>query len=105
MYKRQYLIIAVLNTVQIVRIANIRFKPLDILIKPLIAAGVMGVCGYFLSGILPTSRVLTVLEILICGIIYVIMIFAVRAIKREDIMNMPKGEKIAGILEKFKLIK
>lgn len=100
-----YLIIAVLNTVQIVRIANIRFKPLDILIKPLIAAGVMGVCGYFLSGILPTSRVLTVLEILICGIIYVIMIFAVRAIKREDIMNMPKGEKIAGILEKFKLIK
>ena len=33
------------------------------------------------------------------------MIFAVRAIKREDIMNMPKGEKIAGILEKFKLIK
>ena len=100
-----YLIIAVLNTVQIVRIANIRFKPLDILIKPLIAAGVMGVCGYFLSGILPTSRVLTVLEILVCGLIYVIMIFAVRAIKREDIMNMPKGEKIAGILEKFKLIK
>lgn len=99
------MIIAVLNTVQIVKIANIRFKPLDILIKPLIAAGIMGVCGYFLASILPTSRVLTVLEILVCGIIYVVMIFAVRAIKREDIMNIPKGEKIAGVLEKFKLIK
>lgn len=100
-----YLIIAVINTVEIVRIADIKFSFTDIIIKPLIAAAVMGVCGYFIAGALPSSRFMTLFEIAVCGFVYVVMIFVVRAVKREDVMNLPKGEKIAGILEKFKLIR
>lgn len=100
-----YTIIAVINTVQIIRIAGINFSVINIIIKPLIAAGVMGVCGWLLADALGTSRVMTLFEIVVCGIVYVIMIFAVRAVKREDVLNLPKGEKIAGVLERFKLIK
>ena len=100
-----YLIIAVINTVQIVRLSEMKFKPVDTIIKPLVAALVMGVAGWFIAGVLPGSRLMTLLEIAVCGIIYAVMIFVVRAVKREDLMNLPKGEKIAGILERFKLIK
>ncbi len=100
-----YLIIAVINTVQIVKLADIRFSFTDVIIKPLIAAGIMGVCGYFIAGTLPVSRVMTLFEIIVCGLVYGIMIFVVRAVKREDVLNLPKGEKIAYILERFKLIK
>ena len=100
-----YLIIAVINTVQIVRLSEMKFKPIDTIIKPLIAALVMGAAGWFIAGALPSSRLMTLVEIAICGVIYVIMIFVVRAVKREDLLNLPKGEKIAGILERFKLIK
>lgn len=100
-----YLIIAVINTVQIIRLADIKFSFMDIIIKPLIAAAVMGVCAYFLARALPASRIMTLFEIMVCAVIYGIMIFVVRAVKREDVLNLPKGEKIAGILERFKLIK
>lgn len=100
-----YLIIAVINTIQIVRLANIKFSFTDVIIKPLIAAAVMGVCGYFTAAALPTSRIMTLFEIVVCVLVYGIMIFIVRAVKREDVLNLPKGEKIADALERFKLIK
>lgn len=100
-----YLIIAVINTVQIVNHAKIRFKFIDVVVKPVIAAVVMGVFAWFIDGFLPQSRVITLLEIAVCAVVYLIMIFVVGAVKREDVLRMPKGEKIAGILEKFKLIK
>lgn len=100
-----YFIIAVINTVQIVRISGIRFGVLDVVLKPLAAAGVMGVFAWVIDSFLPQSRIITLFEIAMCAVVYLIMIFVVRAVKREDVMRMPKGEKIAALLEKFKLIK
>lgn len=100
-----YFIIALLNTVQIVRVSKIKFSAIDIIVRPLAAALVMGIVGYFLARSLPASRLLTIVEIGLCGVVYLVMIFVVRAVKREDVLNMPKGEKIASVLEKFKLIK
>lgn len=100
-----YLIIAVLNIVQIVRVSGMKFGIFDFLIKPLVASLVMGICGYGLIMILPSSRIFTILELMICVLVYGIMLFVVRAVKREDVLNLPKGEKLVEILEKFKLMK
>lgn len=100
-----YFIIAVINTAQIVRHSKIHFGFGDVVIKPLIAAGIMGVFAWIIDGFLPSSRLITLLEIAVCAVIYVVMIFVVRAVKREDVMHMPKGDKIAQVLERFKLIK
>lgn len=99
-----YLIIAVINTIEIIKIADIKFNFYDVIIKPLIAALVMGVVGFGLAKALGSGRVMTMLSIMICGVVYLVMIFVVRAIKREDVLNLPKGKKIADLLEKFKLI-
>lgn len=100
-----YLIIAVINTIQIVRLSGMKFKAVDMVIKPIAAALVMGVVGLLLGRILPSSRLMTLIELAACAGIYLIMIFVVRAVKREDLLNLPKGEKIADLLARFKLIK
>lgn len=100
-----YLIIAVLNMVSIVRVSGMRFHVVDFLAKPLIAAGAMGVLGLVLDHFLPLSRWIAIPEIAVCGVFYGIAVFAVRAIKREDVLRLPKGEKIAAILTRCKLLK
>lgn len=100
-----YFIIAVINTVEIIKISDMRFSFVDTVVKPLIAALVMGAAGYAMAVALPSSRVMTLVEIMICVVVYTLMIFVVHAVKREDVLNLPKGERIAEVLERFKLIK
>lgn len=99
-----YLVIAFLNIRAIIKAASIKFEWSSFIIKPVVAAIVMGAVGFGLSAFLPMNRLLCLVEIAICGVVYVISAFAVKAIKKEDILTLPKGEKIAGILEKYKLI-
>ncbi|MBQ3573498.1 MAG: polysaccharide biosynthesis protein [Clostridia bacterium] len=100
-----YLVIAVLNILSIIKIAGIEFKWSSFIIKPTLAALIMGAVGFVLSTFLPIGKALCLVEICICAIVYGISIFAVRAVRRDDILMLPKGEKIAGLLERYKLIK
>ena len=100
-----YLIIAVLNMVSIIRISGMRFKWLDFIIKPILAALIMGAAAFVMDTFLPIHKLLTIVELGICVIVYFFAIFAVRAIKKEDILNLPKGDKIAEILTRYKLLK
>ena len=78
------------------------------LLKPLAAAIIMGavaVSSYDLfSNIVGSSRIPTIVAIALAGLAYIVTVLLVRGFKREDIMNMPKGEKIASILTKYKLL-
>ncbi len=100
-----YGIIALINIICIIRVVKIRFSIMDMVIKPVFAALVMGGVLLLLEKYLGISRVMTVLSICIGGAVYIISAFAVRAISRDDILILPKGEKMAQILERFKLIR
>ncbi len=80
----------------------------SIFVKPLLAGIVCGVGAYFAEIFFDyffTQRIATLLAVLAAIIIYIIALFIFRAIKREDILQMPKGNKIVKILEKRKLIR
>lgn len=109
-----YTIIACLNLKDIVKYAGIKFKPVEFIIRPVFAAIIMGVVGfifgyyitphgYLLSG--DANKIIILVEIFVCALVYFFAIFAVKAIKKEDILNLPKGEKIVNILTKFRLMK
>lgn len=100
-----YLIIAVLNITSIIRISGIEFKWSSFIIKPVAAAVIMGAVGFVMSSFLPISRVLCIVEIGVCAIVYIIGIFAVRAVCKDDVLMLPKGEKIAVLLERYGLLK
>ncbi|MEG2669970.1 MAG: polysaccharide biosynthesis C-terminal domain-containing protein, partial [Oscillospiraceae bacterium] len=100
-----YFVIAVLNMCCIIKVTGLHFKWLDFIIKPIAAALIMGAVGFVMSTFISLGRITTILELGICAIIYFIAIFAVKAIKEEDILNLPKGEKLLGVIKKFGLMK
>ena len=112
-----YLVIAVLNMRGIIKHAEIKFKWKEFIFKPLFAAIIMGAVGFVLGTFITSEsylladggatmkKLVIICEIGICAIVYFFAAFAVGAIQRSDILQLPKGEKIANLLTKFKLLK
>ena len=100
-----YTIIAVLNVRAIIKASGVKINWNDFLIKPIFAALIMSAAGFVLSTFIPISKALCIVEIAICGIVYFASIILVKALKKEDVLNLPKGEKLVAILEKLKIFK
>lgn len=100
-----YLVILVINLVNIRRL-HIPFSLRRSFLRPLLAAGVMGVFVWLiyppLAVLLGNGRLMSLISVLLtvalAAVIYLLMLIAVKALPREDILMLPKGEKIAKIL-------
>ncbi len=80
----------------------------SILIKPLIAAIICGVTSYFAEiffDLFLVQRLATIVAVVTAIIVYFVALLLIKAIKKEDIVQMPKGYKIVRILEKRGLIR
>lgn len=102
-----YLFIVIVSIIKIQKVAKIRLDYLSIFIKPIIAGILCGVVAYFsfilFSGFIST-KVATLFSIVFAGIIYVIVLIFIRGIAKDDVIMLPKGEKIAKTLEKRNLL-
>ena len=109
----------VLDLVVITRVIPNRPRLLPIFVKPAIASAIMGGATWAVYGLL--SRVLTAeqvneagqtirvvsrmgnalgifLAIAVAGVVYLVLVIALRAISRDDLALMPKGDKLARLL-------
>ncbi len=87
---------------------KIKFKLGRMIIAPVIAASFMGVCTYFINQGLNTfvgNAISTIVSIILGAIIYVVTIFALKILSKEDILMIPFGTKIYHFLEKIGLYK
>ncbi len=80
-------------------------------IKPLIAGALCGFSAWSGFGLMTrfvgdalSSRVITVLSIAFAAIIYFVAIVLLKVLTKNDVLMLPKGEKIAKVLEKYKII-
>lgn len=75
-------------------------------IKPAIATAIMGICSYFvytnILGII-SGKLATIVALGVAVIIYGLAIVALKIFKKEEILMLPAGDKIAKILEKLKI--
>ncbi len=86
----------------------------SVFLKPLVAAALMGAAAWACNGLLGhflntaqnsgLASVVTLVSIVLGGLIYVISLILLRAISKDDILMLPKGEKIAKVLEKRGII-
>lgn len=72
-------------------------------VKPLIASAVMGAAAWASYGLLTNvlhlgNSIATILAIGVGGVIYLVLVLALRVISKEDLALMPKGDKIAKFL-------
>ncbi len=109
----------VLNLVVITRVIPNRPRLLPIFAKPAVASAVMGGAAWAVYGLL--SRILSseqvdqagqtvravsrmgnaagiFLAIAVAGVVYLVLVIALRAISRDDLALMPKGDKLARLL-------
>ena len=103
-----YIIIMIIDIIAINRFAQIRINLYATFILP-VACGVL--CGigakvsYFVFDILLSERLSTVCAIGVAVIIYGISILLTKGITKNDFLMIPKGEKIAKVLEKIHLLR
>ena len=100
-----YLVILSVNLWNIRRL-KVPFSLSRSFLRPLLSAAVMGVFVALiwppLSGALSGGRLTELLAVMVtvglAAVVYLLMLVAAKALPREDILMLPKGEKIAKIL-------
>lgn len=79
-----------------------------VFVRPLIASVICAAAAfgsYKLIGIVLESRLTVILAIMVAVLVYLVTIFLTRAITKEDIMLLPKGEKIYNKLCRIGIMK
>ncbi len=103
-----YFIIVLLNMIWVLRITGCKFSIVDFVANPVAASAVMaaaaGICYSLLSKTGLNFRLALLGAIAAGGIIYLLLILVIGAIKREDIKMLPKGDVIEKYLTKAKLL-
>ena len=78
------------------------------IIKPLLASGMMAICSYgfyLLLGGINAGKMATIIAIITAIIIYVLSVFVLKILDKEEIKMIPYGYKLNKILEKIGLYK
>ena len=103
-----YLIAVLIELAYIKKNIGIKFSVKEFVIRPLITVITMFISvklGYgLLVGALGNS-LSTVVSIAIGAVVYVVVLILLGGIKKEEIMTMPKGDKIYRLLKKLNLMK
>lgn len=99
-----YLVAITLNLRAVKKYTGIRINNSLTFVRPLISSVVMGVIvflAYKLFMLAGHNSIATLLSVAVGGIVYVIMIFITKSITKDELLMLPKGDKIAKIVGKF----
>lgn len=112
-----YVMNTVINLFVLIKNTGIKLKFGSVFVKPFIASLACGAAAYASYGFL--ERALTfgdvnsrlngaalacVLSIGVAAVVYLISVLLMRILEKDDILILPKGEKVAKVLEKFRLL-
>ena len=103
-----YAVAALIEFLYIKKHLNMKFSKKEFLLKPLLTVTTMFVVvkmSYALTfKILASKTLSTLIWIMLGGLVYVIVLLAIGGMRKEEILLMPKGEKIYRMLKKLKLM-
>lgn len=107
-----YVVIFAINFVAIVRTTKIRINLISVFIKPTVCGVLCGVAAYTSYGLcnrfLPDFSLKGIINLGVGigfgAVVYVISMLLIKGISKDDVVMLPKGEKIAKILAKYGFI-
>ena len=104
-----YLIAAVLNYAGLRRHADVDLQFGGIIFRPLAASLIMGVSAIAVYKLIfmlhPSNLVATGLAIFVAVLVYFVMVFVTKALTRDELEMIPKGDRIYSIAAKLGLIR
>ena len=99
----------ILNASALRRYAGYHQEVRKTFVIPGIAAMIMGVFVYVLYRVLfsliPINTIVTILDVGLGAVVYLLMLIALKGLEEEDLLGFPKGHKIVALLHKLHLLK
>lgn len=102
-----YVIITLLSMYVISEVAKVKLNLIQLLWKPTVAAlacGFTAAVSYDLISSVWKSDLSVLPAVALGAVVYLIGILLLKAVRKEDVLMLPKGEKVVKILEKCSLI-
>lgn len=110
-----YAVIVAYELVVLLRQTRVRLNFVSVFLKPLICALFCAAAAWAVNGLLynalsasmgmmGANAVATLTAVVVAVIVYFISLLLLRGLSKDDILMLPKGEKIAKALEKYRLI-
>ena len=103
-----YAVATVLNIRAVKKYTGITLPPVLVYVRPLAASLIMGAFAFgaykglaLVSHSLKWNALATLIVIGMSVILYVILLFATHSIEREDLIHLPKGEKLTDLYDRF----
>lgn len=99
-----YATMMTLNLITIRRVAQVRYSAGAFLVKPLCSGVLMGVCAYCAYALLLPlfgGSLALICAIGVGVVVYFALMFILRGILKEDVLLLPKGEKLLRLFEKL----
>lgn len=96
-----YIVIMVLNMIFLARIVGFKPPLIATYLRPLISSGVMGIAVFFVYKIASErvgNTISTLTSIAVGVVVYMVMLFVIGGITKDDVLSLPKGEKIASLI-------
>ena len=102
-----YILILAMNLISIKRLLKCKYDIVSLLEKPLICVAAMALVSFFACRFAAgTGRIFSVLiPIVLGGITYVLMLFITKSLTDEDVLMLPKGEKMLALFKKVGAMK
>lgn len=103
-----YFIAASISLVALLRKIKIDIGFADYVLKPVICSLGMGLSAFYtykgLGTFVDSIAVSTLIAISVAGMVYILLLIALRGLNKEDYKMLPYGDKISEFLMKYKLI-
>ncbi len=99
-----YFFIFFANLISLIKYTKIVPNIYKSIIKPLIAALCCG-ASTLIFDFSSDGKMGTIIEIGIAAVVYIVVLIAINTFEVDDVLSLPKGEKIAKILTKLKIIR
>lgn len=104
-----YVIIFAFNLGALLKVTKVKINVVSVYLKPFISAALCGVVAWCANYIIAEklmieSRLVGIVAIGFGGVTYAICMLLFKGIVKDDVLMLPKGEKIAKVLAKFGLL-
>lgn len=99
-----YFFICISHTFTLIKYTGVIPDFKKTVLKPFFAAIFCGVTAYMVS-LIGDSRIITIAAIAVAGIVYFTVLILINTFEKDDILAMPKGEKLLKFALKYKIVR
>lgn len=104
-----YIIIFLINLLSLLKVTAVKINVISVYLKPFISAALCGITAWGVNFIIAEklmieSRLVCIVAIGFGALVYAISMLLFKGIVKDDVLMLPKGEKIAKVLAKFGLL-